>query len=273
VTGRSGMAHTGGMWSAMAPARRRLLTVVAALVVVGLTLAVVGFLRGRSAPAPVAQGELGPVVLLSGYGGNVDVLEPVAATLRDEGRRVEVFPPLGDNTGDLREQADAFDRYVDGLTGDAGSIDVVGYSAGGLVARLWAREHDGAGRARRVVTVGSPHHGTGVSALATEAGGCPRACEQMRPDSDLLRRLNAGDETPPGPRWVTVRTEDDQTVTPSRSADLEGALNITVQQLCPEATTSHGQLPSSPATLAVLKEALGPRPPQAPSAQDVQCRS
>jgi len=270
------MDHTGGMWSGLAPARRRwLVAVLASVVAVALAITVVVFVQARSESPEVVQDDLGPVVLLSGYGGNVGALDPVALILQSQGRHVEVFPPVGDNTGDLLEQAAEFDRYATDLIAaeNASSIDVVGYSAGGVVARLWVREHEGAARARRVVTLGSPHHGTGVSALATEAGGCPRACEQMRPDSDLLRRLNAGDETPPGPQWVTVRTQNDQTVTPPQSAELQGALNVAVQQLCPGATTSHGELASSSATLAVLAEVLGPEAPRVPEADTVDCGS
>lgn len=60
-------------------------------------------------------------------------------------------------------------------------MDVVGHSAGRLVARLWAR--DSADDVRRVVTLGSPHHGTEIAALgaAYDPGSCPAACLQMVP--------------------------------------------------------------------------------------------
>ena len=112
-------------------------------------------------------------------------------------------------------------------TSGAPSVDVVGYSAGGVVVRLWVRDHGGDAQARRVLTLGSPQHGTSVAALGAEvAGGCPTACEQLLPDSALLRRLNAGDETPAGPEWATVRSSADQVVTPTASAALDGALNV-----------------------------------------------
>jgi hypothetical protein len=142
---------------------------------------------------------------------------------------------------------------------------VVGYSAGGVVVRLWVRDHGGDGQARRVLTLGSPQHGTSVAALGAEvAGGCPAACEQLLPDSTLLRRLNAGDETPAGPLWATVRSDGDQVVTPTSSAALDGALNLRVQDLCPSATTPHGGLPGDPVVLAALGTVLGVAPPTTP---------
>ena len=87
---------------------------------------------------------------------------------------------------------------------------------------------------------------------------------QLATGSALLQRLNAGDETPAGPRWITVRTDQDRTVTPTDSAELDGALNIEVQDLCPDATTSHGELPADPVVLATLRSALGEDAPTAP---------
>jgi hypothetical protein len=101
------------------------------------------------------------------------------------------------------------------------------------------------------------------------AGGCPTACEQLVPDSDLLRRLNAGDETPDGPLWATVRSTYDRVVTPVESAALDGAVNILVQDRCPGSTAAHGALPGDPVTLATLGSVLGVGPPSPPI--DVQC--
>ena len=118
----------------------------------------------------------------------------------------------------------------------AESVDVVGYSAGGLVARLWVAD-GGADVARRVVTLGSPHHGTSLADLAGDLapGQCPLGCLQLGTDSDLLSRLNAGDETPEGPTWVSIWTTQDRDVTPPDSARLEGALNLPVQSVCAQA--------------------------------------
>jgi triacylglycerol lipase len=259
---------------ALSPQRRRLVFGAGGLVLLLIiTAAVIAVVRvaARSVD-PVPQTAPGPVLLLPGYGGNVDSLQPLAAILRSAGRSVVVVEPLGDGTGDLRQQAEHLAEVAERVRDDAGaaSVDVVGYSAGGVVARLWVREEGGAGMARRVLTLGSPHHGTSQAALGAEfAGGCPAACEQLVPDSDLLRRLNAGDETPAGPLWATVRSTSDQMVTPIDSAGLSGALNILVQEVCPRSTATHGELPSDPAVVAALGSVLAVEIPQVPT--DVDC--
>ena len=94
--------------------------------------------------------------------------------------------------------------------------------------------------ARRVVTLGSPHHGTDAAALGAglTPDTCPQACRQLAPDSDLLRALNAGDETPEGPVWVSIWTTDDRVAVPADSGSLEGALDFSVQSVCPGARGS-----------------------------------
>lgn len=255
--------------SGLAPARRRL----AILVLGGVTLALLAgigvLVVGRLGDGETAdQSRPGPVLVVPGYGGGLTGLGAVVEELRRAGRETVVFEPTEGGTGDLRAQARRLGTLAEQTMERTGadSVDIVGYSAGGVVARLYVVDEGGAAVVRRVLTLGSPHHGTDVATLAAEvAGGCPTACEQLAPDSDLLRRLDAGDETPDGPRWVTVRTLNDRTVTPVESAALEGALNIEIQDLCPAATTTHGELPGDPVVLATLPTALGSDAPRAPT--------
>jgi triacylglycerol lipase len=259
---------------ALSPQRRRVvlsaLGLGLALVLVLVGTAVVRSITGASDPVP--QDQPGPVLLVPGYGGRGESLAPLAAALRSAGRTAVLVDPVGDGTGDLRVQAkhlgDVAQRALAGSK--ARSVDVIGYSAGGVVARIWVHDDGGAGVARRVLTLGSPQHGTSQAALGAElAGGCPLACEQLIPGSDVLRRLNAGDETPDGPLWATIRTTADQVVTPVDSAALAGALNLVVQDACPASTAGHGDLPANPVVLAALTSVLGSGAPSAPTA--VRC--
>lgn len=247
-----------------------LLTV--AVLALGVALVLVAVLVTRAVHAPVSasvdQSVPGPVLVVPGYGAGPGSVSPLVDELRREGRSVTVLQDPGGGTGDLRAQgarlADLARRTM--TAQGAASVDLVGYSAGGVVARVFVRDDGGASVVRRVLTVGSPHHGTDVAVLAQDlAGSCPAACEQLATGSDLLRRLDAGDETPPGPRWTTVRSSFDQVVVPVDSAALGGALNLSVQDLCPAARTSHDGLPGDPAVLATLRTALGVALPHRPA--------
>lgn len=253
-------------FSGLAPARRRQALVLVVVLVSVASLAVWALARGSRAQPAADQATPGPVVVVAGYGGNTRELEPLVTALRRSGRVVTVLAPSGDNTGDLRAQARRLAGEVRRVRGAATSVDLVGFSAGGVVVRLYVREDGGVGVVRRVLTLGSPQHGTDVAALAQQvAGSCPTACEQLATGSTLLRQLNAGDETPSGPQWVTVRTDDDAVVTPAVSATLAGALNLRVQQFCPAARTAHGDLPADPVVLAALPYVLGSGPVRPPS--------
>jgi triacylglycerol esterase/lipase EstA (alpha/beta hydrolase family) len=219
---------------------------------------------GGSEVRAVSQDAQPPVLLVPGYGGGTAGLEVMASALRRDGRDVTVVPPAGDGTGDLREQAAVLQRAVQGA--HTRSVDVVGYSAGGVTVRLWARAYDGGSVARRIVTLGSPHHGSDLAALASDLapGSCPMACLQLARDSGLLRRLNSGDETPEGPAWVSIWSTDDQVSTPPDTASLAGALDFSVQQVCPGAQISHGELPESPMVIAMVAAQLRRTAPAVP---------
>jgi triacylglycerol esterase/lipase EstA (alpha/beta hydrolase family) len=258
----------------LSPARRRLVLLVAGAATLVL-IAVVGVVVVRAATgggSPVAQDRPGPVLLVSGYGGSTRSLEPIRSTLQSAGRDVVVVTPVGDGTGDIAAQArdlgDQADVALERFGAD--SVDVVGYSAGGVVAREWVRSFGGAKVARRVLSVGSPQHGTDVAELGAGLGtSCPTACQQLVPDSDLLRALNARDETPPGPVFVSVWSSADEVVVPTGSARLAGAVNFTVQSVCPQDRSSHGGLPADPVVQAALASVLGPAAPKPPT--DVPC--
>lgn len=246
------------MLAGLAPARRRLvLGLLAALVVAVLAVGAAVLVPRLTAgdPAPVSQAEPGPVLLVPGYGGSTRSLQTLADALTAVGRDATVVPVPGEGTGDLRESAAVLATAVDEALARTGadSVDVVGYSAGGVVTRIWAAD-GGAEQARRIVTLGSPHHGTTVADLAGSFAPdqCPEGCQQLRTDSEVLRGLNAGDETPAGPTWVSVWTDVDTTVTPPDSARLDGALELTVQSVCADSRVQHGQLPSDPLVQGIV---------------------
>jgi triacylglycerol lipase len=243
------------------------------VLVLALAAVVVVRLVGRSDPRPVgtpAQSARGPVLLVPGYGGSGASLAGLAGRLRAAGRATSVVTLPGDGTGDLVAQVDALNSAVSSaLAAGAPSVDVVGYSAGGVVTRLWVAMDDGAHKARRIVTLGAPLHGTQIAAAGTALapGACPLACQQLAPSSDLIRNVDA-QALPVGLPWLSLWTRDDQTVVPPDSARLAGAVNVVLQQVCPGVQVSHSRLPSAPLPTGIVLAALDgpvlpvPRPSQ-----------
>jgi triacylglycerol esterase/lipase EstA (alpha/beta hydrolase family) len=204
----------------------------------------------------------GPVLLLPGYGGSTTGLTVLAQRLRAAGKDVTVVNLPDQAQGDLAGQALTLAQAVKAVVRRTGSpsVDVVGYSAGGVVARLWAKRYDGGRLARRVITLGSPQHGTALAALGSLlAGECPLACQQLISTSPLLAQLNARPEVPPGPAFVSFWTSHDQVVLPPESAELVGALNIEIQSVCPTSAVDHTGLPTDPLVARmVTAELTGP---------------
>jgi triacylglycerol lipase len=262
VRGRPAPRHYG----TVSPRRRILLVAAAAVALVLLGVAGVRALIGRSS-GPVDQARPGTVLLVPGFGGSRSALDRLAARLRAAGRTAVVITLPGDGTGDLIRQAATLDAAARSALGDgAPSIDVVGYSAGGVVTRIWVDRFGSADRARRIVTLGSPLHGARVAASGTAVGGdaCPTACRQLAPGSDLLDGLDRT-PLPAGLPWLSVWTENDETVRPPDSARLSGAVNVPLQSVCPRAQVSHGQLPTDPRVTALVFRGVAAAPLSAPT--------
>ncbi len=252
--------------------RRRLFTIVLLIGALAATVAVVlaGALGGRNPPARAVPPDVpGAVLLVPGYGGSLASVAPLAAPLRAAGRDVTVVRLPDGAMGDLAAQARAVRQAAEAVLRrtSAPSLDVVGYSAGGVVVRLWIASYGGRDLVRRVVTIAAPHHGTALGELAGSLAPelCPLACRQLTTGSELLDTLNRGDETPDGPAWLSIWSTADTVVTPPSSSRLSGALNVPLQSVCTGAVAEHGRLPADPLVIGLVKQELGAAPIVAPT--------
>jgi triacylglycerol lipase len=232
-------------------ARPRTLIVLATAILL-IVVAVAGF-RWLTRTEPIDGEAVAPgsaVILIPGYGGGADSLASLADHLRAAGRYV-VIADIGDGHGDLRGYGAQVARTARGLVADgSASVDLVGYSEGGLIARA-AVEADPSAFAR-VATIASPHAGTsiaGLGAILADQSTCPLACQQMAPDSDFLGSLRPpGDPT----RWLSVYSAGDDVIRPPESSDLEGATNAELTATCGTSALDHGGVVRSPATWTLV---------------------
>lgn len=222
------------------------------------------------APRPPAD-KPGPVIVVPGYGGDRAMLDPLAAALRKAGRTTIILSLPDNAMGDLRGQAQVLGATVaTQLKKGAASVDLVGYSAGGIVVALYAQADPS--HVRRAVTIGSPLHGTRVAGLAAGLvpSACPTACEQMVPGSPLLASLSDAAPARTGVPWLSMWTSHDEVVVPATSAQFDGARNVELQSVCPDDAAGHTTLPADPLAIGLTISALGswPIPFPAPAASD-----
>jgi triacylglycerol lipase len=242
-------------WAGLSPRRRLLLGAVALVVVIVAITTGVKASQGQPAPDPDRPGA---VLLVPGYGGSTTSLDVLAQRVRQTGRTATVVQLAGNGTGDLTVQARVLNGYVNrAITAGSGPVTVIGYSAGGVVAWLWDVGYGGASRARMIITLGSPLHGAQLAAVgsAYDPGECPVACQQLTPGSTLLAQLGQSParDRPP---WLSLWTDDDQTVKPPDSARLQGAVNVPLQSICPGVIISHSQLPTAPLVDGIVLRTL-----------------
>jgi triacylglycerol lipase len=80
----------------------------------------------------------------------------------DQPQRDLLAPHLPHGLGNvpLRELAERLDEQISHRFGADTSIDLLGFSMGGIIGRIWLQDLGGAARTRRFFSVGSPHQGT-----------------------------------------------------------------------------------------------------------------
>lgn len=124
-----------------------------------------------------------------------------------------------------------------------------------------------------VVAVSGTQHGTTADLLVGScqtSAGCPPAVWQQAFNSNLLKWVNRrADETPGPTAWTTVRSEEDEVVTPQvalyPTSALRGATNILIQQVCPGRRTSHIGSAYDSVSFAALLDAVARGGPADPS--------
>ena len=174
---------------------------------------------GAETLQPLARERL-PVLLVHGYVCNRGFLLPLRRYLDDHGVRAYSHN-LEPVYADIDSYADGLAQRIEEICGATGAdqLVILAHSMGGLVARAYLRQH-GARRVAKLITLGTPHHGTVTARLAAGKNG-----KQMVPGNAWLEQLNAA---PPSVPTVSVFSHQDNIVAPQDSSVLAGAKNVSV---------------------------------------------
>ena len=199
-------------------------------------------LRADPVPRPTQRV---PVVLVHGYYANRGYFRPLVRALEARGIGPIFVPSASRVLAPIEAFADELHERIEAIAAGTGQprVIVVGHSMGGLVARAYLARYGNA-RLARLVTLGSPHHGSVLAHLGLGANG-----RQMLPESDFLARLASDSSTVP-PGTVSIYSCHDNMVMPQASSRLAAARNVALPGL------GHIAMLRSPRLVAALVEAL-----------------
>jgi triacylglycerol esterase/lipase EstA (alpha/beta hydrolase family) len=161
-----------------------------------------------------------PVLLIHGYGCNGGYWSQLSTLLESEqiSHTTVSLEPMTASIDDYPEQIERAMHALRAATG-AEKVAIVAHSMGGLVARAYLRRH-GADHVARVITLGTPHYGTGLASL-----GVGSNAKQMRLSDAWLSQLDADDRAHRS-LFTSIYSYHDNIIAPQSSCHLPGAHNI-----------------------------------------------
>jgi triacylglycerol esterase/lipase EstA (alpha/beta hydrolase family) len=158
-----------------------------------------------------------PIVLVHGWVDNRSIFAVLRRQLLRRGFGRVVTMNYSVLTHDVPRAAARLGELVERLCEETGydTVQVVGHSMGGLVARYYVQRLGGDARVDTLATLGTPHAGTRAAHLFVG-----RALAQLRPGSPVIAALA---EPAPGcrTRFVSLWSDLDAMVVPKESARLD----------------------------------------------------
>lgn len=181
-----------------------------------------GFLR---LPGATQHGPR-PVIVLHGYAMNRANYLPLAYRMA----RAGLGPIFGFEywtLGRIAAGARQLGWFVDDVLAQTGadSVDVIGHSMGGVVARYYVTFAGGDGVVKNLVTLGSPHAGTDVSAV-----GIGHPTRELLLGSKLVTRLAAA-PAPQHTKLAVIWSRADALVPAAIQRPIAGAETIVYDDL------------------------------------------
>lgn len=170
-----------------------------------------------------------PILLVHGYGCNGAYWWSLSRILKQAKlthTAIDMEPPLAD----IDDYVESIDRAVNLLHAANGKrhIIIVAHSMGGLAVRAYLRRH-GSARIAKVITLGTPHHGTYLANFAPGINSRQMSISRQGAEtipSAWLQQLADDENDASRALFVSIYSHHDNIIAPQISAQLSGAKNI-----------------------------------------------
>ncbi|GGA19577.1 triacylglycerol lipase [Okeania sp. KiyG1] len=168
-----------------------------------------------------------PVLLIHGIFDTIRIFDRMSRYLKNLGWDVYSLN-LVPNYGilGLDKLAKQVDDYINKTFPPNQTLDLIGFSMGGIVSRYYVQRLGGIERVERFITISSPHNGT-LTAYALNLA----APKQMRPKSDFLEDLNQDIALLEQINFTSIWTPYDAMILPARSSQVPVGRDIKINVL------------------------------------------
>jgi triacylglycerol lipase len=168
-----------------------------------------------------------PVVLVHGLTDTGTKMRYISDRLRAAGRKtysIDLQPGTGE--APLELLAKQLEGFINRHLGEITTLDLVGFSMGGLVTRYYMQRLGGIDRVEHYVTLSAPHRGTIAAYFTGKAG-----CVQMRPNSKFLRDLQSDVAMLAKVKFTSIWTAWDGIILPAHSSCLPVGKDVQIPVL------------------------------------------
>ena len=133
-----------------------------------------------------AKSDRNSVLLVHGIFDTSSVFHKMSAYLTQRGWQVHSLDLCpNDGSDSLVELANQVKDYIDRTFAPDRTIDLIGFSMGGIITRYYLQRLGGIDKVQRYINISAPNNGTLTAYLRSSPGVL-----QMRPESELLQDLN-----------------------------------------------------------------------------------
>ena len=167
-----------------------------------------------------------PVIFVPGWSMNRACMGLLRIRLRRDGWQHGVGFNYRTLRGDVQRAAEELKEAVERtcrITG-ARRVVLIGHSMGGLVIRAYLKHCEGLERAASVITLGTPHQGSKLTAISLDP-----MLQDLRPQSAFLEELDTEDPIPGNVDFTAIYSSFDHLIVPASNGYYAGVGNIVVE--------------------------------------------